>query len=211
MGLGSILAGIGGAIAAPFTGGASLIPTLAGAAGSALGAYSQGRASNRGNEYAGQYDLARLLMERDNARLGYEGQADRDYHSLSRDREVEGRQGREDAWRKLLSAQRVLSPGARPQLSPYSVAPRQRTGAEREGADALTQEVLARLRGGNPMPEVTRRDTSQYDPMGTIDPGLLRAGGAERVTGVLAPILTGLGRLPRDPQRISDDDLEKLI
>lgn len=73
MGLGSILGAIGGAIAAPFTGGASLIPSIVSAAapvaGAAADALLQGRSAGRQQENANNagYDAARLraaqLME----------------------------------------------------------------------------------------------------------------------------------------------------
>lgn|SRR5574341_1864314 len=181
-GLGKVLGVAGSAIAAPFTGGTSLawLPGVLGAAGAGLGAISQGKAQNRDAQYAGQMDLEQLLMQRD-----------RDYWNQLLSREQEGRAGQSDAWRKLMSAQRVMSPGARPQLSPYSVAPRQATDMEREGANALSQEVLARLMGGNPIPMPERRAHA-------IDPRLLKAGGMERVSGYLSPILSYLGQ-PRQP------------
>jgi hypothetical protein len=68
------------------------------------------------------------------------------------------RRVRSSAWESLLSAQRTLNPGARPQLAgKYAVAPRTATGIERQGADALTPEVMARLQGGNPIAVPTRR------------------------------------------------------
>jgi hypothetical protein len=188
--------------AAPFTGGASLaaLPMInaIGAGGAALSAGSQASAQNRGSQFGGQMDLANLLMQRDFGRLGLEGEADRDFFNQTIGREQEGRAGREDAWRKLQSAQRTLSPGARPSLSPYSVAPRQATDMERQGADALSQEVMARLTGGNPIAMPTRRDTSfQYDPMSTIDPRLLKAGKGERIAGWLGAGLSGASGLYR--------------
>lgn len=50
MGLGKWLGAIGGAVAAPFTGGASLIPVIAGAAGNVLGNVAQGRQAGRAAE-----------------------------------------------------------------------------------------------------------------------------------------------------------------
>lgn len=181
MGFWGSLAKIGGAvgagIAAPLTGGASLtaLPTILGGAGAALGAASQGMASNRGSQFDGQLALQRLLMDRDQ-----QGQ------DLAIARQQEGRAGTSDAWRKLLSAQHTLSPGARPSLSPYSMAPRQATEAERSGADALTQEVMARLQGGNPIPEV------KQSPL-QVDPKLLKGSKTESILGWLSPALTAFG------------------
>lgn len=177
---------------------------LAGAIGAGMGGASQASATNRGEEYGGQMDLASILMQRDLARLGLEGQADRDYNSQTIAREQEGRLGRDDAWKKLLSAQRTLSPNTRPSLSPYSTAPRQATDMERQGASAMSDEVMARLQGGNPIEAPTRRDTSfQYDPMSTIDPRLLKAGGMEKASGWLSPILKYLG--PQRTQQPSEN------
>jgi hypothetical protein len=177
MGFWSTLAGIGGAIAAPFTGGASLIPTIAGAAGAGLGALSQGMAQNRGQQYGGQLDLERLLMDRDQS-----------YFNQRIQREQEGRAGQSDAFRKLLATSHLLSPGPRPQLSPYSVASRMPTGAEQTGGNALLQQVLARLQGGNPIAPVTERPMS-------VDPKLLKAGGLEKLFGYGSAGLGILGAL----------------
>lgn len=207
MGFWSTLGKIGGAaaagIAAPMTGGASLmsLPTILGGAGAALSAGSAQSANNRGNQYAGQMDLAQLLMARDLARLGLERNADNDYLDNQIAREQEGRAGRQDAWKALLSAQHTMSPGAKPQLSPYSVAPRQATDMERQGADAMSQEVMARLTGGNPIAAVTRQNVAfNYDPMTTIDPRLLKAGKMETAGNWLGPILSYLGQSDRDGQ-----------
>jgi hypothetical protein len=158
-GLGKVALGVGGALAAPFTGGASLIPTIAGAAGAGLGAISQGKAQNRGEKFGGQLDLERALLEREMGNMRSGG----------------------DAWRRLQSAQRTISPGARPQLSPYSVAPRQATGAELSGADAMTREVMARLQGGPGRAQ--------------IDPSLLDPGWFESLAGYASPALSLYGRM----------------
>ena len=159
--------------------------TVMDVAGAGLGAISQSEASNRGTKLGAQMDLERLLMGRD---LGYQ--------DMRMSREQEGRASGADAWRRLLAAQHTISPGARPQLSPYSIAPRQATGAERQGADAMTQEVMARLLGGNPIPQVQER------PM-QIDTDLMNPGWLERLTGYAAPALSAYGRL-RQPSRGGD-------
>jgi hypothetical protein len=179
--------------AAPFTGGSSLLGLLGtggkavadiigkagpaiGAAGSALGAASQGAATNRGQEFSGQALLEQLLQQRDSQ-----------FQNQTIAREQEGRASGTDAWRKLLASQRTLSPSTRPSLSPYSVAPRQATDTERQGASAMSAEVMARLQGGNPMAPVTQRPLA-------MDPSLLQAGGLEKTSGWLAPLLTFLGQ-----------------
>jgi hypothetical protein len=177
--IGKGLGAIGGIAAAPFTGGASLaaLPAILGAGGAALGAISQGQASNRGQEFGGQLDLERLLMDRD-----------AQFQNQQIAREQEGRTSGKDAWRRLLSAQHTISPGARPSLSPYSVAPRQATGAELQGADAMTQEVLARLMGGNPIAEPTQRPLA-------VDPKLLKSGWLEKLAGYGGAGLSAYGAL----------------
>lgn len=185
----------GSVLGAPFTGGGSLgaIPAILGAGGSAIGAASNAAANNRGEKYAGQLDLERLLMEREMAQAGLQGQSDRDFFDQSIAREQEGRAGSADAFRKLMSAQRVLSPGAKPQLAgQYSIAPRQATGMERQGADALSAEVMARLQGGNPIAAPTRRPVNIGMP--NVDESLLNAGGLEKAGSILGPILAFLGR-----------------
>lgn len=149
---------------------------VAGAAGEALGAHSQASAQNRGAAFEGQAILERLLQDRENSRF-----------NQSVAREQEGRASGQDAWRRLMAAERTLNPGPRPQLSPYSIAPRQTTDAERTGAEAMRGEVMKRLEGGNPIQMPTER------PM-TVDPSLLRAGRGESTSGWLAPLLTYLER-----------------
>lgn len=142
-----------------------------------LGAFAQGQAQNRGAQFGGQLDLEALLMARD-----------AQFQNQQIQREQEGRAGSSDAIRKLIAMQHLTNPGARPQLSPYSVAPRQATGMERQGADALTQEVMARLMGGNPIPQVQQRPLS-------VDPNLLRSGWLEQIAGIASPALGVLGAM----------------
>lgn len=173
------------------------LSAVLGAGGSALGAVNQSQATNRDAKFSGQMDLAQLLAARDAARLGFEGQADRDFFDQGIAREEEGRAGRSSAWRGLLSAERTLNPTARPDVAgAYGVPKRQASEGERAGADAMKAEVMARLQGGNPIAAPTRRDTSfGYDPMSTIDPRLLDASGGEKATGWLSAILSGLGSI----------------
>ena len=159
MGLGSILGKIGKAALNIGTGG--IAGTIMDIAGSGLGAISQAKAQNRGEKFGGQLDLERLLMDRESQGAGLQS----------------------DAWRKLLAAQRVMNPGQRPQLSPYSIKPRVATPAELTGADALTRDVLARL--------------SQPARPLAVDPGLLNAGVMEQIAGYSSPLLKGLSRLPK--------------
>jgi len=128
-----------------------------GAIGAGLGAISQGQAHNRGEKFGGQLDMERALIER----------------------ELMNNQSRKGAWQGLLSAQHTINPGPRPQLSRYSVAPRQAGAAELSGADALTREVSARL----------QRGPSQA----AIDPKLLDPGLMERILGYGSAGMGALG------------------
>lgn len=203
MGLGSILGKIGN-IGLDF--GASLIPggSVAknllkaglGAAGSAVGSMANASAQNRDAQFSGQMDLATMLAQRDAQLQQLRASADNDYTSNQIARETSGTQTRGDAWHKLLSAQHTLSPSAMPNVSPYAAPQRQPTGAEQQGAGAMTDEVMARLQGGNPIAAVERRTPAfDYDPMKTIDPRLLKPGTGEKIGGILAPILTGASGL----------------
>ncbi len=192
---------LGAGIAAPFTGGASLaaIPVID-AIGAGLGGASQASANNRGQRFNGQMDLAALLMARDRSMADLNAQADNDFFDQTVRREQENRTGRDDAWKKLLSAQRVTNPGARPQLSPYSTAPRQATHAETTAATALSEEARNRLLTGNPMPEVTRRTVSIGDPRDTVDARNLNAGRGEQLSGWLSALLSGYSNSGRGAQ-----------
>lgn len=182
-------------IAAPFTAGTSLsfLPAALGAGGAALGAIGQGRAQNRGEQFGGQMDLAQLLMSRDVNQAHLEGQADRDFFSQNLQREQEGREGRKDAFSGLMRASRVLNPGAKPQLSPYSVKPREFSDMERQGADAMSAEVMARLQGGNPIAAPTRRGVNIAAP--NVDPRLLEPGMMEKILEWLGPSMTAGGAI----------------
>lgn len=195
------LGAIGLGAAAPFTGGASLagLPAILGAGGAALGAFSGGQAQNRDAQYSGQMDLAQLLNQREMQRQQLEANSQNDAFSQNLQRSQEGRASGQDAWRKLLSAQHTMTPGAQPQLAgKYNVAPRQATGAETQGADAMTQEVMARLQGGNPIAPVTQRPVNlQYDPMSTVDPKLMKSGLLEKIIGIGGAGLSAYGALTR--------------
>lgn len=184
------VAKIGLGVAAPFTGGASLlgIPAIdaIGAAaegvGGALSAAGAAKAKNRGTELEAQTDLEKLLMQRD-----------QQYQGMAINREQEGRAGTQDAWRKLQGAQHLLSPGAQPQLSPYSVAPRVAGEAERGGADAMTQQMLLRLQGGNPIAAVAPRTVMDNEAAFRVNPGLMKAGKGESALGWLGAGAGGFG------------------
>lgn len=142
------------------------------AGGAVLSGISSAKAKNRGAKFEGQTTLEQLMLERE-----------KQLQSQQIARETEGRASASDAWRKLLATSRTLNPGARPQLSPYSVAPRQASEAETTGASALQQEVMARLQGGNPIPTVTQHDLE-------VDRRLLDPSKSERWLGYIG---AGLG------------------
>lgn len=197
MSLGSIFGKIGKGALNIGTGGLSgTLGDIFGAGGAGLGGYASDSAKNRDAQFSGQMDLAKLLNDREMERQRLGANADNDYTSNQIARSQEGRASLQDAWRKLQSAQHVTNPGARPQLAgPYNVAPRQASGAEQQGADAMTQEVMARLQGGNPIAPVDKRSVNLgYDPMSTVDPKLLKTPGGERLSGILGPLFSFLGR-----------------
>lgn len=182
----SKLGGIGASIGAALIPGGSLlkdgIKAGLGAAGAGLSAASQSSANNRGEKFSGQIDLEKLLMERDQ-----KAQEQRIA------REQEGRAGATDAWHKLLATNHLTNPGARPQLSPYSIAPRQPSQMELNGADQLSREVAGRLSGGNPIPQVVDRPLS-------VDPNLLNAGKFENIAGIGGAGLSVLAQLLKKHQ-----------
>src|SRR5688572_5820422 len=154
-----------------------------GAIGAGIGAISQGKAQNRGEKLGGQFDLEQILMARD-----------RDLLQRQMSREEEGRASGNDAWKRMLAAQRVKHPGPRPQLAgKYSTPSRVSTPTEMQGADAMTAEVMARLQGGNPIPQQGMRELA-------IDPKLMDPGLMERLLGYGAAGLSAWGALRPTPQ-----------
>ena len=109
-----------------------------------VGAYLQGKAQNDASKRNYQLDLQRLLMDS-------QGQA----FNQNVAREQVGAATASDAWRKLLATQ--YAQGGRqalPNVSPYATPQRSLAGLQ-PGADALTQELMKRLQGGNPIQPVT--------------------------------------------------------
>src|SRR5688572_27974682 len=88
--LGKIGGIVGGIAGAPFTGGASMIPALAGAAGSMLGGAGQAAAQNRGAGMDAMVGAEEVNRRRQ-----------RDFYDFLLNREQEGRAGSTDALRKL--------------------------------------------------------------------------------------------------------------
>jgi hypothetical protein len=161
--------------------------------GSALGGAAGSMANNRGEAFSGQMALANLLQQRDlsNRQLGM--QADNAYLGNQIAREQEGRTGQQDAWRKLLASQHTLSPTQLPMVSQYQTPQRMPTAAEQTGASALTDQVLARLQGGNPIAPVERSNVaSGFDPLSVVDPKLLKSGVLEKILGIGSAVAPGL-------------------
>lgn len=162
------------------------------AAGAGLAAGSNAAANNRGNQYAGQLDLAQLLSGNANNQANLNLNADNSYNTNQIARQTSGDASAQNAWRRLQSAQHALSPSVMPSVSPYTVARTPPTAATQDGANALTQEVMARLQGGNPIAPVNRTDVSIGNPTAGVDPNLLKAGKGEKTTGILGAILSAL-------------------
>jgi hypothetical protein len=152
---------------------------ILGAFGAGSGAYSQGQAQNRGTQLDAQMEMERLLQDRERQAFNEQILAERS-----------NRESGQDAWRRLIAAQHMKSPGPQPMLTPYSVAPRARTGAELQGADAMTQEVMKRLQGGGTITPTPSRAPN-------IDMGLTKPGIMEKILGIGAPVGTYLGNRNR--------------
>lgn len=158
---------------------------ILGAAGAGLGAMGQSQAQNRGAKLTAQGDMERLLLERE-----------QQLQQQQIARQQSGQSSGSDAWRKLMSAEHIGTPGARPQnAGAYNVAPRQATEAQLYGADLLKREAMKRLEGGNPIPEVTQHQMA-------MDPKLMNAGGLEKFAGVAGAGLSFLGR-PQQPDYLA--------
>lgn len=163
-----------------------MLGAILGGLGSVLGGFAQGQAQNRGQKFSGQMDMERMLLDRE-----------QQLQNQQLAREQEGRNSGQFAWRKLLSAQHLGNPGAKPQLAgPYNVAPRMPSEVEQHGADALTHEVMQRLVGQNPMAPVAQHAS-------VVDPKLLDAGKWEKILGFLSPGLMGAGAMMNTRPRSS--------
>jgi hypothetical protein len=188
MSIWSTLAKIGGAVAAPFTGGASLaLPALFEAGGAALGGASQASASNRGAQIEAAIEQERLRQ-----------QQEKNYREALVQREQEGRASATDAFRKLQQTSylmnradytptSVTSQGKPLRLASFGFGPKSATESEITGADALRTEVLKRLTQGNAIPEV------QAPSPFTIDPKLLKGSIWEKLAGIAGPALSLYG------------------
>lgn len=198
--LGKIALGAGGAIAAPFTGGASLaatLPSIIGAAGAGLGAASQASASNRGT----QIDAA-LAQQREQDQQGqdYADQQQR-YENELINREAEGRSAANDALKGVLRANyikgrtsdyqgpRVLG-GAT--LPTFGFGPKASTADEIAAATKYGADKAATINSGNTIAMPTAPAT--VTPF-TIDPSLLKSGLLEKLGGLAGAGLQTYGAL----------------
>jgi len=185
--LAKIALGAGGVVAAPFTGGTSLIPTIAGAAGSALGAIGDAKTANRnaGIDLAAQTELINEARQRD-------------YRNAAAQREQDRRDSGREAFREMQHAQYMASGGAgdyKPRFgSGFGFGPKASTPAEIEAANQYLAEQQRRLAAGDSLlPAVNDPGRFQFDKKLTT-PGKL-----ETIAGVGSAIGTGLGALkPHD-------------
>jgi hypothetical protein len=184
MSLWSTLAQIGGIAAAPFTGGASLaIPAALEVGSKALGAAANSSASNRSAQVQADIEQERLRQ-----------QSQRDFWQALVAREQEGRASGTDALKKLQQTSYLENrTGYRPTtlstsvgsktLPSFGFGPAASTEADVTGAQALRNEVMKRLQGGNAIPEVP----NPYE-----NPFMLperHAGFWEKFAGIASPIL----------------------
>ena len=162
--------------------------SLLGGIGAGAGGGAKDAATNRDAKVSAQMDLMKLLLDRDK---GYQDQQVQ--------YQQEGRAGTSDAWKKLLAAEHLGTPGARPMVSPYGLAGRQPTQDELFGADQMKLAAIKRLQGGNPMTAPTLRPVTANDAGQRVDPNLLNAGGWEKAGKILGPFLTFLGQQKKRP------------
>ena len=216
-----------GGAAAPtlFAGGAGgifgKIASMAGPIGSGIGAMSGAAAKNRGTGIEAQLAeedrrLGRArLQQGDDSNAISAGNLNRqaldDFHTQSRLREVEGREGRRSAMQDLQVANYVGNRGDAPPavttsgktLNTMGLGPRASTDQEKAGMAAAAKEVMMRLEGGNPLEAPTRPTDFQlpssgvpklYDQPFNLDPKLLKPGMFERIGDILGPVMTAYGR-----------------
>ena len=171
--LGKIGGMVGGIAAAPFTGGESLIPTLIGAGGSALGAAAQGMAQNRGAESGANISREQLQQN-----------ADRMFFDQMLAREQEGRASRNDAMRGLQQSEYIANwkPSAM-KLSPFTRDIAGPSDMVREGARSMQGDLMARL-AGNQMPMPQQRQVAEM---------IRKPGFFEKFAGIASPAMSLYG------------------
>jgi hypothetical protein len=195
--LGKFLGPAAGIAAAPFTGGASLIPTILGGAGAAVGAMGQGAAENRGAKTAAQLDRD-VLAQR--SASDYE-QALENRAKLEMDRRTADAKARQDAFVQSLRSALALnfSPAARPEGVANISFVGKGIGEQGQAAAAeMSRQAMLRLLNGekfDPLPAVERFTPS----------ALPQASTWEKVAGILAPSLTAAGAIAKAANRDEGD------
>lgn len=188
MSLWSTLAKVAGIVGAPFTGGASLIPTIASAAGDAIGAATSASAKNRGTKID-----AGLAEEQVNQNRQQELR-----NSLVQ-REQDRRAGGNNAFRELQHAQYLQGAGGytpKNGLKSFGFGPKASTDYEKQMAANYAQEQGQRLEAKDSLtPQVT--DPGAYQ----IDPKLMNSSMWEKLGGIAAPILSGYGDIANQQQQ----------
>jgi len=146
-------------------------------AGDVLGGGADDSAANRSSALASQNELSKQLVQRD-----------RNYYDALIAREQEGRAAEGTALARLRSAQHLLSPGARPVVSPYGVQPRQLTDVEQGANQQISAEMMKRLTAGNPLPVPEKTDLQ-------VDRSLMKPGWLEQLMGYGGAGLSAWGQL----------------
>lgn len=184
------LLSIGSAVAAPFTGGASLaIPAALEVGGAAAGAGSQAMASNRGAKIDAASQEEILNQNRQ-----------RNFFDQVLAREADNRAATSDALRKVQQGD-YLAGGGRPYAAPvvggqtlptYGFGPQNKSEAVRASGASLGNEAQNRLQNGNPVPPVPQLQQFRFDPK------LLKSGFWEKLLGIAGPAASALGGLGAD-------------
>ena len=186
--LGNILKVGGGVAAAPFTGGASLIPTIASMGGSVLGGLAEGKAAGRSNQVQ-----AGLTEEEINQ--GRQQQ----FFNNSLAREADKRASGANAMRAIQQSEYLANAeGYAPKagLGSFGFGPKGATAAEKAAAAKYLAENQQRINTGDSLlPQV--KDPGTY----RIDPKLLKAGKLENVMGALGGGLEAFGNLSTASQQ----------
>jgi len=189
--LGKILSVGAGVAAAPFTGGASLIPTIIGAAGSALGGVADASAANRGQKIDVGFTEEQLNQQRK-----------RDYINQLMAREDDRRAGGNDAWKAAQQAQYVENAkGYTPRagLKSYGFGPKAATEPEVKVAQDRFLEANRRLSNQDSLTPGVEAPSAYR-----VDPRLMEQSGFEKFANVAAPLLTGLGGIADAKQKTTD-------
>jgi len=188
--LGNIAKGVGMGVAGAATGG--ILPAIIGGAGAALGSASQASASNRGTQME-----ASLAQEQVNQ------QRQRELFDQLMAREQAQQAGMKSSLRDAQHADYIInthpgdykpatlqtSQGART-LSSFGFGPKAPGPGEQEAAYAVADQARQRLLNGGTLTQApVDRGEFQFDPK------LLKAGGWEKLMGILGPGMQAYGTL----------------